>query len=148
MSYFLDRIKRIKFLHLIRSTLVTAEEWFYFTDNYEHDVQISVTKRPIVHDEGEDENNLYCNKKLKTTDEYFVYDFEPKVCYDCIAQNEMDKCFFENKKIIIRQVDDEERYSDLLNPQTNNENEDVIEIVLINCSFARFSYLFINLIFI
>ena len=37
--------------------------------------------------------------------DYFI--FEPDVCQQCIEQNELDKYLFENKKIYIRQIEED-----------------------------------------
>lgn len=79
-----------------------------------------VIKRPIEKDEkilnAMDEKNSSnvpheCKTEKAENKLEFKYEFYPNVCQECLAQNELDKYLFENKKIVIRQIDDDEPVS-------------------------------------
>ncbi|CAF0845967.1 unnamed protein product, partial [Brachionus calyciflorus] len=86
------------------STILTNFEWEFISQNYMCDMPIKITKFSVPRSEDSQSN-----------DEQFYYDFEPGICQECLTRNELDRIIFENKKILIRQQDDEE-----LNGSTQN----------------------------
>lgn len=67
------------------------------------------------------------------------FEFEPQVCQDCMAQNELDKMLFENKKILIRIQDEEENNcTSKLENLKNEEMEDSDVIHIVRCLFIFF----------
>ena len=47
----------------------------------------------------------------QSNDEQYYFELEPGVCQECMDRNELDKIIFENKKILVRIIDDEENGS-------------------------------------
>ena len=114
--------------------MVKAEEWFYLVENFHFDLDISVIKKTKtegdLYDSG---SSAYSEDTLKKTGlENFMFEFQPNVCEICLTQNEIEKFFFEKKKLYIRQVEDDEEES--MAPATNgkhlsaNDNE-ICEVI-------------------
>ena len=108
--------------------MITGSEWLFFSAHFKYDREIGVIKRPIEavendddeeEDDVEEENRCDKNcdlndanvKKLKKSASAFELVFNPAVCHSCIAQSELEKYFFENKKIIVRRVENEDENS-------------------------------------
>ena len=66
---------------------MTSDEWSFLSRNYDFDTEIKIRL-------NSDANDL-------------VYSFTPDSCQLCLTQHEMRKYKFENQKIFIRLVDDE-----------------------------------------
>lgn len=54
----------------------------------------------------------------------FKFEFKPKVCDECIAQNEIEKYTFERKKITIRILEEEEPAPETTATTTNTHGVD------------------------
>jgi hypothetical protein len=133
--------------------LVTEQEWAFLSRNYDFDKAISVVKIPkesqhqlssssSASKQIDDSTSTQANSQSKS----FYYLFEPEVCQICIKMNELTKLVFENKKIFIRQIDEDNpttvpidiqaastNYSsvnsnNLLNNATNNEDSEVFPV--------------------
>lgn len=101
------------------------EEWFHLKENYENDGQeISVIKRAIPNElePMSDGTALNGGEKAELTFTY-VFDFSPEVCQICLEQNELDKFFFENKKVVIRLIEDDQPASNGQGSNTNGDNQ-------------------------
>lgn len=103
-----------------RVALLRAEEWFHLKENYENDGQdINVIKRAIP-------NELETANEGSEPTFTYVFDFSPEVCQICLEQNELDKFFFENKKVIIRLIEDDQPASNGSNGDNQANEDDVI----------------------
>jgi hypothetical protein len=88
-----------------RVALIKADEWFHLTDNFEADMPIQVIKS-IAGDETE-QIRVESTLSAETNPKVYRYEFMPQVCDICLAQNEREKLFFENKKIFVTQTEDD-----------------------------------------
>lgn len=104
--------------------MLTPQEWNYLSSNYEYDMPIRFRKKMIENVNQSDaeqttsksenetesggESNGATSRAENKTELNYKFEFDPPVCEKCIAQNEIDKYTFENKKIIIRMIDEEE----------------------------------------
>jgi len=102
-------------------TLITEEEWLVLSSSFKYDQPIKVylvTKSERSPQANPDltktatENNVETNFKTstetlsKTTRN--IFQFDPEICLICIEQNALDKFLFYNKKLAIRQIDEDE----------------------------------------
>lgn len=74
-------------------TIITKEEWSVLASSFSFDQAVTVIKEIV----NAEEDNIV----------KYSFKFEPEVCGICMEQNEINKYLFENKKIAIRQVDEE-----------------------------------------
>ncbi|RMZ96708.1 Ubiquitin carboxyl-terminal hydrolase 48 [Brachionus plicatilis] len=106
------------------STLLTEFEWEFISTNYIFDTQIKLKKHLNLNDSEESLIN---------------FEFEPQVCQDCMAQNELDKMLFENKKILIRFQDEEENNCTSKLENLKNEEMEDTDVIHISSKKARYS---------
>lgn len=83
---------------LLRGYLVTVDEWKFLSNHYKFDNEITIQK---------------------IDPETII--FEPDVCEMCYQQNELSKLLYEDKKIFIRNRDD-----DLVDVDVNKDNCEIV----------------------
>ena len=76
---------------------MTSDEWNYISKHYKFDQEIIIQKI--------DDNLIF---------------FEPEICEPCCSQNELTKILYENRKIFIRQRDEDD---DLFTTEENKDEE-------------------------
>lgn len=81
---------------------------------------ISVTKIP-----NKDAKQAIPSENLKHD---FEFDFFPNVCQECLTQNELEKFLFENKKIFIRTLDEEDGLVSQNHASTSSQTSSVSQI--------------------
>ena len=97
-----------------RVTLLTEAEWGYLSANYEYDMEVTVTKLPkeVANDHlnGQEDRSPKQQPSevvVSAASVQFNYVFKPQSCCECLHQKELSKMQFENKKIFIRQIDED-----------------------------------------
>jgi NDP-sugar pyrophosphorylase family protein len=111
--------------------LLTEDEWAFLSRNYDFDKVITVVKIAKESTELASKQKDGSPTPIQSNSQSaFYYLFEPEVCQKCIRMNELTKFIFENKKIFIRQIDED-------NPTTvptftNNTNASDIQPVSAN----------------
>ena len=97
-------------------TVITEGEWSILKECYSYDREITILKLKKPNELCQKDATETSNTELM---DYFI--FEPDVCQQCIEQNELDKYLFENKKIYIRQIEDDS--PPLVPPVTSTTNQ-------------------------
>ena len=100
------------------ATIITMEEWSILTASFQFDQAVTISKETA---------------QIESDSQKCSFKFDPDVCEICMEQNEINKYLFENKKIAIRQVDEELSTSDKNSVEMNqNSVQDDSEVCLIS----------------
>ena len=108
-------------------TIVSSREWLLLTESFIYDKLITVIKTQASNNEMNGD----------TSKEKFNFIFEPLTCEICLEKNELDKYLFENKKIFIRLIDEDDLPKSDIKATSNTiqqedaeikNNDDIIEL--------------------
>ena len=113
-------------------TVLTEDEWTLISSSYECDKCVNFIKLDETPYQREGDNGILTedmNLEKAPKETNFTYIFEPAVCEQCVQQSELDKHMFENKKIFIRQVDDDAQGQATPNNDRKIAHEDDCEII-------------------
>jgi len=134
------------FLLYKRVTVITEEEWQVLSSSFKFDQAITVYKMTQQHEPAEatnhdpqrpiDDQELTSHSKTSSDTQHNTFQFDPEVCSLCMEQNALEKFLFDNKKIAIRQLDEEEVSAESI-PNEAVVGEDADEATYLVCKKAR-----------
>ncbi len=129
-----------------RVTVITEEEWQVLSSSFKFDQAITVYKMTQQHEPAEatnhdpqrpiDDQELTSHSKTSSDTQHNTFQFDPEVCSLCMEQNALEKFLFDNKKIAIRQIDEEEVSPESI-PTEAVVGEDADEATYLVCKKAR-----------